>query len=296
MDASPSIPRSVVESTIFLRGEVPESHPSVAALGEERAGAGVAVAPDRVLTAHYLVIGAEKLRVAAPDGKSREVERISLDHETGLALLTLSGSPLRPVRIGRAREVVPGAPVFLLTYDGPDSRRGATGHVSAVCPFEAFWEFMLDRAIMTTVINPGLTGGPLFDCEARLLGVVSLGLASVGRYSLAIPADLYLERQEAFEAPEEHRSLRAWIGFYAQGHSGGVVVAGVVPGGPAEKAGIERGDVVLSVDGSTVSNLRELYQRIWRRQPGESLSLQILRDASIRVVEVAAEDRYEFYR
>jgi S1-C subfamily serine protease len=259
-------------------------------------GSGIAVAPDRILTAHYLVLGAVNVEVAGADGKARVVRRMSLDHETGLALLFLEGLALRPASFGGV--VTPGQPVFMLTCTNDHEHKGATGHVSVVGPFEAFWEYMLDRAIMTTAINPGLAGAPLFDGDARLIGIVSLGLAAVGRYSLAIPLDLYLARRDELESGERasgHKP-RAWVGFYPQALDGTVVVTGVVPGGPADAAGLERGDVVLSVDGDAVSNLRELYTALWRRGPGEKLGLQVLRNSSIRVAEVTAGDRDEFYR
>jgi S1-C subfamily serine protease len=86
------------------------------------------------------------------------------------------------------------------------------------------------------------------------------------------------------------------VGFYPQGHEGGVAISGLVANGPAEKAGVERGDLVLSVEGQPVSSLRELYRAIWKKRPGDSISFQILRDSSIRVVEVLAGDRYEFFK
>jgi S1-C subfamily serine protease len=283
---------------VFLRSEVPARHPSAAMLGEERMGAGVAVAPDRVLTAHYLVLGAARVEVVGPDGKARSVRRTAVDHETGLALLWLEGGALHPVALGSAERVAPGLPVFIMTCTGRQERKGATGHVTAVGPFEAFWEYMLDRAIMTTVINPGLAGAALLDADARLIGVVSLGLAAPGRYSLAIPVDLFLRHRDEMERGDGAREgrQRAWVGFYPQGFDGGVVVTGVVPGGPAERAGLARGDLVLSVDGATVSNLRELYAAMWKKSAGEALSLQILRESAIRVVEVETADRAEFYR
>jgi S1-C subfamily serine protease len=296
VDASVAIPRSAVSSVVFLESHIPASHPSAAVLGKERLGAGVAVAPDRILTAHYLVLGAESVELRGIDGRTREVRRVTVDHESGLALLAVTGDALTPAQMGQAETVSPGLPVFLLTCTGEGDRKGATGHVTAVVPFEAFWEYMLDRAIMTTAVNPGLAGAPLFDPDARLIGVVSLGLAAVGRYSLAIPLDLYLQSREELEEGAIGRPRRAWVGFYPQGHDGGVVVSGVVPEGPADKAGIVRSDLVLSVDGRSVSTLRELYSEIWKKRPGESLDLQILRDSSIRVVEVVAQDRYEFYR
>jgi serine protease Do len=288
MDSLVNIPRSVVASVVHLHAEVPDSHPSAAILGGERYGAGIAISDHEVLTAHYLVLGATRTRATGLDGAARKAARVQVDHETGLALLTLEGAPLAPARLASAADVRPGLPVFLLTSAGESERKGATGHVSEVGPFEAFWEFMLERAIMTTAINPGLAGCPLFDPDGAVIGVISLGLSAVARYSLAIPVDLHLAR------PDYPR--RAWLGFYPQGHEGGVLLTGIVPGGPAERAGLRRGDLVLSVDGTPVSNLRELYEQVWRKGPGQPLSLQVLRDASISVFEVISGDRYDFYK
>jgi S1-C subfamily serine protease len=297
VDSLVSIPRSAAASLVFLRTEIPRKHPSAGVLGEARMGAGVAVAPDRVLTAHYLVLGASKVEVTGVDGRPRSVRRVSVDHDSGLALLALEGEPLRPATLS-SEPVRPGLPVFLLTCSGEQERRGACGHVSMVGPFEAFWEYMLDAAIMTTALNPGLAGGPLYDPDARVIGIVSLGLSAVGRYSLAIPVTLFLGRREILESGSEGdpATHRAWVGFYPQGNDGGVAISGIVPGGPADKAGLMRGDLILSVDGEPVSSLRELYRAMWRKGPGDSLGMQVLRDSAIHVVEVVAGDRYEFYK
>src|SRR4029079_10153142 len=171
-----------------------------------------------------------------------------------------------------------------------------TGHVTQIGPFEAFWEYMLDGAIMTTAVNPGLAGAPLFDPRARASGVVTLGLAAVARYSLAIPIELYLRRRQEMDSGRLVPAAYAWAGIYPQHQDGGVALTGVVPGGPAEKAGLQRGDVIVSVDGQPVSTLRELYDAIRRKGPGQSLSFQVLRDSAIRVMEVTGGDREVFYR
>ena len=113
MDAPVTVPRNVVPSVVFLRSEVPSGHPSSAMLGTERMGAGVAVAPDRVLTAHYLVLGASTIEVAGFDGKPRAVRRTVVDHETGLAVVLTDGPPLRAARASETPR--PGLPVFLMT-------------------------------------------------------------------------------------------------------------------------------------------------------------------------------------
>ena len=290
------IPREAAPSLIYLHSRIPARHPSVAVLGEERMGVGVAVEPRKVLTAHYLVMGAERIEVVGIDGRPRSVPRVGVDHESGLALLTLEGAELRPARVAEAPGAAPGLPVFLLTCVGPGQRKGATGHVFSVGPFEAFWEYMLDRAIMTTAINPGLAGAPLFDGRGRLLGLVSLGLAAVARYSLAIPIELFLERRALLDGEAGPERQRAWIGFYPQANDGGIVITGVVAGGPADTAGLQKGDFVLTLDGRSVTSLRELYRELWKKGVGERLGFQVLRDSAIHVVDVVAGDRHDFYK
>lgn len=295
MDSTLAPAYKVLPSLVFVRAEIPARHPTASILGEERMGSGVAAGPDLVITAHYLVLGAKTIKLVGADGQRRTVKNVTVDHDSGLAVLALEGSPLRPAPVaeGVAR---PGLPVFLLTCTGEREWKGATGHVTQVGPFEAFWEYMLDGAIMTTAVNPGLAGAPLFDALGRTIGVVTLGLAAVARYSLAIPIELYLQRRQELDNGRALPSGRAWVGIYPQNQDGGVALTGVVPGGPADKAGLARGDVILSVEGETVATLRELYQAIRRKAPGQSLSFQVLRDSAIRVVEVTGGDRDAFYR
>lgn len=290
MDAPVGIPRRAAPSTVFVESHIPAGHPSAALLGDERVGTGVAVAPDRVLTAHYLVMGASRVAVTGFDGRARQVRRTQLSHETGLAQLELEGPELLPARLAARGTAAPGLPVFLLTCASPRERKGASGVVISVGPFEAFWEYQLEQAILTTAMNPGLAGAPLLDGEARLLGIVSLGLTAVGRYSLAIPLDLYLDAEGAAAQPR-----RAWLGLFPHVLEGSVVLNGVVPNGPAERAGLGRGDVLVSVDGVAVASLRGLYAQIWKKRPGEVIRMQVLRDGAIRPIEVVGEDRYEFF-
>lgn len=295
MDSTLAPAYQALPSLVYLRAQIPARHPSAALLGEERLGSGVASGPGVVVTAHYLVLGARQIHLEGADGQVRTVKHTVIDHESGLAVLVLEGPPLRPAPVaeGAAR---PGTPVFMLTCTGEREWKGATGHVTQVGPFEAYWEYMLDGAIMTTAVNPGLAGAPLFDARGRTLGVVTLGLAAVARYSLAIPFELYLRKRDEMDNGRLPPLGYAWIGIYPQPQDGGIALTGVVPGGPGDKAGLERGDLILSVDGQAVSTLRELYDAIRRRVPGDSLSFQVLRESTIRVVEVTGGDREAFFR
>ena len=296
MDSLPSIPRAAVRSLALIRSQAPEDHPSSELLGEERTGTGVAVSPNQILTVHYLLVGATSIEVVGFDGKPHEVNRLSVDLDRGLGLIEVKDSSLHPARLAR-EPVLPGLPVFILTYAEPGERRGATGHVFSVGEFEAFWEYMLDDAIITTAINPGLAGAPLFDREGRVIGIVALSLSGVARYTLAVPVSHFLAHRQELESGDQARAMppRAWLGVYVHEQEGGVVVVGAVAASPADLAGIARGDVIISVDGEPVSDLRQFYNRLWQRQPGEAVALKVLRDSDIHLIEVAAGDRYEFY-
>jgi S1-C subfamily serine protease len=284
---------------VYLRAEIPRAHASAAILGEERMGAGVAVSRDHVLTAHYLVLGASRVELTGLDGRTRDVRHMALDHETGLALLTVGRADLEPARLAPGAHELPARrsrlPAHLHRREGEARRERPRPFVG---PFEAFWEYTLDRAIMTTMLNPGLAGGPLFDARARVAGIVSLGLAAVARFSLAIPIALFEGRRARLERGEDPPpgERRAWLGFYPQASDDGIAVTGVVPGGPAESAGLKRGDLLVSVDGQAVLGLRQLYEAIWTSGPGQLIGMQVLRDEAIQVVQVLAGDRYEFFK
>jgi S1-C subfamily serine protease len=258
-------------------------------------GAGVALGGRRVLTAHYLVVGANDIEVHDVEGRRHAVRTAHVDHETGLALLTLEGAPLAGATLGVGDEAVPGAPVFLMAAASERERKGATGMITRVGPFETYWEYMLDDAILTTCVNPGLAGAPLFDLGGRVIGLVTLGLLAVGRASVAVPISLYWRHREELEGLVPPRPTRAWLGVYAQAAGDGVLLAGVVTDGPADQAGLRKGDIVLSVDGEDAASLRAAYASIQKRRPGDRLGLRVLRDSALVSVQVLSASRAEFY-
>lgn len=92
------------------------------------------------------------------------------------------------------------------------------------------------------------------------------------------------------------RIRRAWVGFYPQPTASGIVVAGVVPEGPASRSGVREGDVILAVNFREVAVRQDLYQEMWKQAAGELLRFNVLRGSARITVEVVAADRAEFYR
>ena len=164
--------------------------------------------------------------------------------------------------------------------------------------FEAYWEYMLERGIVSSAANPGFGGGPLFTLLGQMVGVVSLNLSEIARNSLAIPIERFAESREELlrHGRIVSRPQRAWIGVFAHPLEEGIVVAGVVPDGPGARSGVQEGDVIVALDSQEVPTRKDLYQRLWRHGPGEKIALEVLRDNELRVVHVTGGDRAEFYK
>lgn len=297
MDASVEIVRHLRPTVVNIHSRVPAAHPSARILGEERMGSGTLVDPaGLILTVNYVVMGGETIYVSFVEGRRARAEVVAQDFDVGLALLRVKrrGTAAAP---GPSTELERGAPVFVLASTGPHERRVSGGVVTYLGEFEAYWEYLLERGIVSNAFNPGFGGGPLFTLDGRMIGVVSLNLNEVARNSLAIPIEHFLEHREELlrYGHVASRARRAWLGVFAYGLEEGVVVAGLVPQGPAERSGLREGDVIVSLDREEVASRKALYLSLWRHGPGERIPLEVLRDRELKRMEVLTGDRAEFY-
>jgi S1-C subfamily serine protease len=172
------------------------------------------------------------------------------------------------------------------------------GLVTYLGEFEAYWEYLLDRGIVSSAPNPGFGGGGLFTLSGRLLGLLHLNLNEIARNSLAIPVDCYREHADELlrYGRVVSRPKRAWLGVYAHALEDGVIIAGIVTGGPADKGGLREGDMIVSLNAEELSSRRELYMSLWKHQPGEKLTFEVMRDNSVRRLEIIGGDRAEFFK
>jgi S1-C subfamily serine protease len=297
VNAAVSLIGRVLPATVHVQAEIPSEHPSARLLGTERMGSGAIIDPSGlILTVNYVVLGASEVRVTLLDQREYVAEVVRHDFISGLGLIRIAedGLPVLPLR--RSTDLRLGDEVFLVASAGEGSARISNGGVSYLGPFDANWEYVLERAIMTTAMNPGLGGGPLLDMQGRLTGIVSLNLNEIGRFSLAIPAEYYLDARDEFLAGGGRgMGTRAWLGVFCYAMSHHVVIAGVLPGGPGDSAGLKAGDVVLAVDGRDVADRASLYRHLWRRRPGEPVTLKVFRRNEARLVTVASGDVVEFF-
>jgi S1-C subfamily serine protease len=298
VDLAVDFVKELLPSIVQIRASVPRAHPAARILGTERMGSGVII--DRaglILTVNYVVMGAQTVEVAFVKGRRARGEVVALDFEVGLAVIRVKrqGLPAAPLAAGAVLER--GDSVINVAATGTQERRVTGGLVTYLGEFETYWEFLLDRGIVSSAPNPGHGGGALFNVEGRLAGIVYLNLNEVARNSLAIPVEFYREHEGEMlrYGRVVSRPRRAWLGVYAHALDEGVVVAGLVPDGPGERGGLQEGDFIVSLNAQEIESRRDLYLRLWRHEPGEQLTLEIMRDRKLRRLEVTGGDRARFF-
>jgi S1-C subfamily serine protease len=289
---------SIVPATADLKVTIPENHPSVRNLGSERNGSGTIVDPDGyILTVHYVTSGAKSIAVTLSDGEQYPGDLVGQDQETGLSLVKIAARDLPFLRPAQ-EELKLGQGVVVVSSTGEAERRVSGGYITSFDSFDGQWEYMLEKTIRLTAFNPGFGGGTLVDVKGRLIGVVSLNLNEIGKFSLAIPIEYYLKIEPELKTygRVQSRPPRSWLGFYTQPLAGHIVIAGLVPGGPAEKCGLHEGDIILAVDQKEIRSRAELYREIWKKQPGERISMRILREEEAVNLEVIGANRRDYNR
>ena len=298
MNASIKLLQSVLPTSVGLRVKIPSGHPSAQILGTDRMGSGTLVDPSGiVLTVNYVTLGAETIEVTLLDETRLNGHVVAQDFFSGLAAIKIAGDGHPAAVWDGADRLHTGDDVFIVASAGGSQRRVNSGAVSSLAPFDAFWEFHLERGIMTTAMNPGLGGGGLFTNRGALVGVVSLDLNEVGRYTMAVPAEpFFAHREELMRYGKRvSRPARAWVGLYCYMLREHVVIAGVLPGTPGERAGLRAGDVVLSIDETPIGVRCDLYQRLWEHKPGETVRFQVFRENTVVEVPVQAGDAETFF-
>jgi S1-C subfamily serine protease len=299
VNASVKLIEQVVPSTVGIHVLVPPRHPSAPLLGTERMGSGVVIDPNGyILTVNYIVIGATKVQVGMLDNNQYDAEVVAQDFASSIAVLKIPNSGFPAVALHSSEELQTGDEVFMVaSSDDTTGRRVSGGFLSSLGPYEAYWEYRLERALICSAMNPGLGGGPMFDMKGRMVGVVSLNLGEVGKFSLAIPIEHYLDHREELlrYGRRVSRPSRAWIGMYSYPLRDHMVLAGLLPGGPGEKAGLKAGDVVLAIDGQEIADRKVLYSQLWSKHAGDTVLFRVFRNNTVHDIAVISGNIEEFF-
>jgi serine protease Do len=269
-------------------------------------GSGFIVSGDGyILTNAHVVDGADEVTVRLTDKREFKAKTIGADKRTDVALIKIEATGLPVVKLGDPAQLKVGEWVVAIGSPFGFDNSVTAGIVSAKgrsLPQENYVPF-----IQTDVaINPGNSGGPLFNMRGEVVGINSQIYSRSGGYmglSFAIPIDVAMEIQSQLRS--SGKVSRGRLGVVIQEVSKelaeslglakpiGAVVNSVEKGGPAEKAGIEAGDVILKFDGKTINNSADLPRMVGATRPGNRSTVQVWRKGATREISVAVGEMTE---
>ncbi len=277
---------------------------TASALGAEREGSGIVIGEDGlILTIGYLIVEADDVTVTDRSGKKSPARVVGYDHATGFGLIrTLAPFAAAPVPMGDSEQLAEREPVMIVNYGGRDEVGFA--YVVARRPFTGSWEYMLDRAIFTAPPTLNWSGAALIGRDGKLLGVGSLIVREVGTGELEMPGNMFVPidllkpiLDDLLRTGRRTGPARPWLGIAADEIQGRLFVTRVSPDGPADRAGIEAGDIVLAVGAAPVRTQAEFYREMWAAgSAGVEIALRVLQGAEVKAIRVRSIDRVEYFR
>ncbi len=286
-----------LSAVVAVEASIPEDAFTAATLGAERVGNGTVIGPNGlILTIGYLITEAKDVALTLNDGRRVGAHVLGADPVTGLGLLqALEPLDLPALPLGAARGLRARDPVIIAGAGG--RTHAAAGHVLTRMPFAGYWEYLLGDAIMTEPAHPHWSGAALIGATGDLLGVGSLSLQRQTRdgvtpLNMFVPTDLLPPILDDLARGQSPYPPRPWLGVLAQEVGRHIVVFDVSPRGPAARAELRAGDIILAVAGDPVSELADFYTRLWAQGPaGATIPLRIRRDEDTFDVDIRSADR-----
>ena len=259
---------------------------------ESSLGSGVIMSPEGyILTNNHVTTGADQIVVALRDGRETLARVVGSDPETDLAVLKIDLKSLPAITLGRSDGLRVGDVALAIGNPFGVGQTVTMGIISATGRNQLGLNSYEDFIQTDAAINPGNSGGALVDANGNLTGInTAIFTKSGGSQGIgfAIPINLAMEVMKSII--EHGQVIRGWLGIEVQpltpdlaesfGLSGrpGIVVAGIFRDGPAQKAGLQLGDVILSIDGAPASDGRRSMNQVARIKPSDKISIQVMRN------------------
>ena len=295
-------PDNILKAIVKVKANIPGNAATAQILGTEREGNGVIIDKrGHILTIGYLILEAETIEVTKVNGDRVEADFVAYDYQTGFGIIRAT-EPLyiAPLQLGQSLRLKKGDPVLIAGFGGTEAVVGA--RVISRMEFAGYWEYLLEDAIYTSPPYPDFGGAALIDRDGQLLGIGSIftrinveGMGSIA-CNMSVPIDLLKPiLTDLISTGRSSAPPQPWLGVHADEAHGRVFIIRVTPKGPAAKAGIKAGDVVVAVNQTPVKGLAQFFRQLWSSGPaGVKVTLSILQETQVREISVPTADRYRF--
>ena len=291
----------LLSAVVGIRTFINPDGRTVENLGRERTGSGIVIDADGlVLTIGYLMVEAHSAQIVTNDGRVVPGNVVGYDQDTGFGLLRAAQPlKLRPLPLGKSSDIKEGDKVLAASVGGVGGVAPAV--VISRREFAGTWEYLLDTAIYTAPAHTEWSGAALISREGKLVGVGSLVIGDASGKKDGVAGNMYVPIDllppilaDLLASGRAAAPGRPWIGVVTAEANGRLVVARVTPGGPAEKAGVQRGDIIAGVKGEPTTTMADFYRKIWAQgAAGAIVPLDLLQGAEKRRVDVQSVNRLD---
>jgi S1-C subfamily serine protease len=288
-------------SVVKIKAQAQRDARSSRGLGPEREGTGIVIDTNGlVLTIGYLITEAEKVELSTADGKVFPATVLGYDTRTGMGLLkALTPLPVKPVDMGESASVAERELVLIVGFDGV-----APAYVVSKRPFVGYWEYLLDEAIYTAPATVNWQGAALLSREGKLLGIGSLAVGDALGTQAHIPGNMFVPIDvvkpvlgDILANGKPTATPRPWIGVNTQEVQGNLIVIRVSPEGPAEDAGLQKGDVIVGIAGQAIHGQKDFYTKLWGTgNAGVDVPVEVLKGNQVQSYIIKSIDRDRYFR
>jgi S1-C subfamily serine protease len=291
----------LISAVVKIKTHINPEGRTVQGLGRDREGTGILIDADGlILTIGYLMVEAYAAEVITNDGRTLPASIVGYDHETGFGLLrTIEPLKIKPFTFGKIADVKEKDVVVVASGGGASNVVPAL--VVSKREFVGNWEYLLDEAIYTSPPHPSWSGAALINREGKLIGVGSLIVGDAAGTKENNPGNVFVPIDRL--APilgdllTEGRPSgpgRPWLGMNADDTHGRLMVGRVTPGGPADKAGVKRGDVIISVNGEATTSLPDFYRKVWSKGgAGAVIGLDVRNNNTMQHFDIQSINRLD---
>ena len=263
-------------------------------------GSGVIVSANGyILTNHHVVEAADEVEVALVDGRKTKASIIGSDPETDLAVLKVKLEDLPAITFGQSQQVKVGDVVLAVGNPFGVGQSVTMGIVGALSRSQVGINTFEDFIQTDAAINPGNSGGALTDTSGNLIGInTAIYSRTGGSLGIGFAIPIHAAKQIMEQIIQSGGVVRGWLGVSMQDmteelaesfnldHSVGTLIASVLREGPADKAGIKPGDILIAVNGKSVKNSSEMLNLVAALPPGETVTVTVIRNKQEKSIPV----------